>query len=99
MANARRGNLQSVTTTGILTSERNQRVQQILLTVTTTNGVLVIQDPLDSTAMLDLRAVTAATTHVFDFPGPGIIFPNGLKVSTLTNCTAMIVYNNSSGSI
>ena len=91
MANLLRGNLHYITTTGELESSRG-RVSKIILTATSSNAVLALQDPMDGSAIMNLRVATSGESKEFDFSQTPLNFPNGLTVGTLTNAIAHIIY-------
>jgi hypothetical protein len=93
MANRRRGNIHFVDTAETLSTVKNQRVSAILVTATSANAIVVIQDPSDSADVLELRVPTSGLTETFNFSQNLLVFPNGIKVSTLTNAKIAIVYN------
>lgn len=101
MANTRIGNSYYVDTTGTLTDTNQKQVlvTQILLTATAASAILVIVDPtLEAVSYkkMDLRVATSGDTKSFEFDTP-VLFPNGIKVLTLTNAVACIVGKNTGG--
>jgi hypothetical protein len=67
----------------------------IVVTATAANGRIVLSDPNTAAIKLDLRvsaesASTSGDSRLFDFSNSPIVFPNGIRVSTLTTCVATI---------
>lgn len=65
----------------------------IAITATSANGRLVLQDtatvPVNK---VDLRVPTSGNTEIFEFDMNPILFPNGIKPSTLTNAIATVIF-------
>jgi hypothetical protein len=91
VANAQRGNSWYVDSTGTLTTNKNQIVKRVVITPTSANAVLVLQDDSTTTNKCDLRAATSGDSKDFDFGLAPLVFPGGIKVTTLTNCVALII--------
>ena len=95
MANAINGNSVYVDTTGALdiSKPQNVKVTGVILTATAASAQLVLQDNA-STAVnkLDVRVATDESSQFFDFSMTPIVFPNGIKVSALTNALATIIF-------
>jgi hypothetical protein len=70
------------------------RVHAVYLTATAATAVLALKDSTVAGTLVDLRNVTSGTTAEFKFDPP-LTFPNGVEVSTATNCvaTAIVDYN------
>jgi hypothetical protein len=96
MANARSGNTHSIDATGVLSSDPC-KIAMVLVTATAATAILELRDAAGSVVKLNLRAATSGDTAVFDFALNPIFCPNGLKVQTLTNCIAFVVYNQNGG--
>ncbi len=96
MANVRSGNTHYIDSTGSLTAENNVKVRQVIITPTSANAVLTLSDSAGTTTKIQVRAATSGESRSFEFPVP-VIFPNGINVTTLTNCVAMLVYNGTGG--
>lgn len=92
MANVRSGNTHFVDSTGSLSQEKNLRIGQVILTATSANAVIVLSDHAGTTKKLELRVAASGESRSFELPVP-MIFPNGINVTTLTNCVATLVYN------
>lgn len=91
MANVKAGNTYYIDTNNkTLADMGNSVIKMILLTATSANAVLVLQDS-NSQIKFDLRNADAGTTERFNFVGAEIGINSGLKVTTLTNCNATIV--------
>lgn len=97
MANVRSGNNHYVDTAGVLTSEKNVRVSNIIITATAANAVVAFQDASGTYDVLNLRVVTSGATQQFTFLDTPLLFPIGVKVSTLTNAIVMVIYTKASG--
>ncbi len=94
MANARNGNTHYVDTAATLDSSKNLKVVRVTVTATSANAVCVLQDAASTPiTKADLRVAAAGTTEVFDFLNAPLLFPNGTKVSTLTNAVATLIYS------
>lgn len=91
MANARSGNTHSVDSTGVLVSDAC-KIAQVLVTATAASAILELRDAAGSIVKLNLRVAASGDTGVFDFALNPVFCPNGLKVQTLTNCIAFVVY-------
>lgn len=97
MANVRNGNSVYIDSTGTVDAS-GVRVVGIVLTSTAANAVLVLTDNAGSPVnKCDLRVATSGESQFFDFSISPLWFPSGLKVGTLTNAKAMIVYTNGNG--
>ncbi len=93
MGNARNGNTHYVDTTGVIDSTSNLKVAGILLTATGANAVAVLQDDSSTpVTKMDIRVAASGSTESFDFSAKPIVFPNGLRVSTLTNALLTFIY-------
>lgn len=97
MANQRSSNTTYVDSTGVLTTDKNVKIAGVILTATAANAVLVLQDSDGATNKLNLRLATSGDSQHFDFSQTPIHFANGVKVSTLTNAIATVVYTSSGG--
>ena len=75
-------------------------VTQIIMTNTGSTATLVLKDG-GNTNVAALPLINLSTsevsnnTTVFNFPTP-VVFPNGIIISSITNCTAQIIYTKSS---
>lgn len=92
MANVRSGNCHYVDSTGTLDSAA-VRVAAVVLTATGASAVLELTAADGTTKQLNLRVATSGETKHFDFSTKVLSFPAGLRVTTLTNAIATIVYN------
>lgn len=91
MANAQRGNLIYVDSTGDLTTDKNIKIQYIIITATAATAILKLADTSDSTVTLDVRLATSGESKQFSFEDYPLLFPNGIEANTVTNCVATIV--------
>lgn len=96
MANVRNGNTIYVDSAATLTTDKNLHVVNVLVTATAASAVVVLADPDGTSLKADLRVATNGTTESFMFVTP-VFFPNGIKVTTLTNAIATIIYTRSGG--
>lgn len=94
MANVRNGNTYYIDTQYSSSEElavKGLRVTDIIVTTTGTTASVILQD--SSTANIKFRAdeaTSGVTTH-FPLKSP-IVFPNGIRPSTLTNCVVTVVF-------
>lgn len=71
-------------------------VSWIIVTATAANARIVLGDVGDNAPVkLDLRVPTNGVSQLFHFRGLNVLFPNGVKVLTLTNAIATIGLTNS----
>ena len=91
MANVRSGNSHYVDATGVLESEACS-ITGVVLTATSANAVLELADSAGTTKKLNLRVATSGESRHFNFSEASIYFPNGIKVATLTNAIATVLY-------
>ena len=93
MANAHAGNSSYVDTAGVLRSASNTSVAYVIVTSSAAGGLITLQDnagtPVDK---VTFKVATDEETKVFDFSNTPIVFPNGVKASTVTDCVATVVY-------
>lgn len=97
MANSRSGNVYYVDTAYTATvatlpelAISNLRVHYIIITSSSTNAICTVTD--NGTSKLDLRATATHQSEIFDFSEFPINFTTSIRITTLTNCTAMIVF-------
>lgn len=73
-------------------------VVYVVVTATAANGRIVLSDVGNNPDLkLDLRVPSANSTQPFVFVDNPVIFPNGIRISTLTNAVATIVLRNPGG--
>lgn len=73
-------------------------VTYIIVTATSASAVLVLSDVQGTApAKLELRVAAADTSQLFDFSYKPLLFPNGIQVTTLTNCKAMCIISSTGG--
>jgi len=70
---------------------RNVAVMYVIITPTSGNAVLTLEDTTTTALKLQVRAATSGDTKYFDFSAAPIVFPTGITVDTLTNCVATLV--------
>lgn len=99
MANILNGNTFYIDTAGSEDLVRKQAlVAYIVVTATGANARIVLNDVgTNPVVKLDLRVATAGTTEIFRFEEKPLLFPNGIRVSTLTNAVATLVISNPGG--
>lgn len=74
-------------------------VAYITVTATGANAILTLSDVgANSTqTKLNLRVAASGTTQLFRFPEYPVLFPNGIRVMTLTNAIATVIIKNPGG--
>jgi hypothetical protein len=93
MANVSAGNSSYVDATGVLKSDKGTKVAYVVLTATAANAVLVLQDNAGTPVnKCNFKVATDGSSQTFDFSSNPIVFPNGVKASTVTNAIALVVY-------
>jgi len=100
MANVRNANTFYIDTQHIsdpdALDEKNIKANYITLTATAANGRIVLADNNSNEILkLDLRVATSGDTAYFDFSDKPILFPNGIRVKTLSNAVATVVVGES----
>jgi hypothetical protein len=78
-------------------AEANVAVSYVSLSATSAAGVLVLSDRVTGNVVIDLRVAVAGSTEVFEFDVNPISFPNGIRVTTLTNAKATLIGRRQSG--
>lgn len=100
MANRRNGNSfyidtqYSASTDDLATP--NIRVTQIVVSATAANAILVLSDPTTGDNKAEFRVATSGDSSRFPFYDNPLVFPNGIRVLTLTNAHAFCVLDNTS---
>lgn len=102
MANVRNANTFYVDTQSSSSADdlliQNIRVTRAFVTATSANAVITLQDAASTpVTKITLDVATANSTSSYDFTPDGVVFPNGIKVSTLTNCVATLIIRESRG--
>lgn len=79
-------------------ARKSTLVAYVTITATSANAILVLGD-IQASAQnkLELRVAAAGTTEQFSFEQTPVLFPNGIRVLTLTNCTATCIIKNVGG--
>lgn len=97
MANVRNANTFYIDTQSAGASDdlvvNNVRLLGALVTAGAAGAKVILQDAAGTpVTKMDLRVATDESTSFFDFSNSPIIFPNGIKASTLTDaiCTLII---------
>ena len=96
MANTLNGNTFYIDTQGSTSDHDLVRKQALVVYVTVTataaNGRIVLSDVGAAPIIkMDLRVPVSGATEIFRFAEKPITFPNGIRVSTLTNAVATVV--------
>lgn len=102
MANIQNGNSFYIDTVHVTDGDdltrKNVLVAYVTVTATAANGRVVLGDAgTDPQTKLDLRVVTSEVTEHFRYDSAPIIFPNGIRVMTLTSAVATVVFKNAGG--
>lgn len=98
MANTRCGNMHYVDSTGTLTTKLEDRISGVIVTATSANATFVLQTNSASETIVDLRGPATHTSYYYDFSEHHLTFGiKGVKVSTITNCVATIIYSQNAG--
>lgn len=95
MANVRNANTYYIDATGSLTL-KNIKALFIIITATAANARLVLKDITTGATKMDVR-ITAADGQFFDFSSAPLVFPNGIDVTTVTNCIAVVTVEETRG--
>lgn len=93
MANVRNGNTYYIDSASVSLNEPSIRVRSVLLTATNATNTLVLGDD-NSTASYPTKLALVGTSGVsllFDYSSNPIYFPNGIRVTTVTACTATLI--------
>lgn len=91
MANVRSGNVLYIDTASSAYSQKGLKAAYIVVTATSANAVVVLQDSGTSANMLPLRVAVSGSSQTFDFSASPVHFPNGVVASTLTNGVAALI--------
>ena len=91
MANIRQANSHYVDATGVLVSD-SIKLAGVIVTSTAANAVVEIADSAGTTLRLLLDVADSGASQHFDFSQHPLLFPNGIKIKTLTNAKAMLIY-------
>lgn len=97
MANVRSANTYHVDGTASTLDIKGIKVTHILVAVSTANAVLVLSDVTTGNKKLEIRLATDESTEFYDFSDNPIVFPNGINPSTVTNCVATLMLDESRG--
>lgn len=97
MANTISSNTLYVDATGTPVTASNVKVAFLLVTATGANGRIVLVDGGTDAVKLDARVASSGASQLFDFSRVPIVFANGIKVLTLTNAVATLVYTSRGG--
>jgi len=96
MANVRNTNTYYIDTTGSLVIA-NIKVLGVVVTATSANAILNLQDNTTSDNKLNLRVATSGESKFFDFADSPVLFSTGIKPSTVTNCVATVIIQETRG--
>lgn len=95
MANVRNSNSFFIEDTGLSLDVIGIRVTHIVLTSTNTGALFVLSD--NSTGAVKIKMAIAAdkTMEFLDLSDNPIVFPNGIDPTTVTNCVATLMVQES----
>ncbi len=96
MANVSNSNTFYIDSTGSLLI-KNLKAMYVTVTATAANAILNLQDADTSVNKINLRVAISGDTQEFRFEDSPIVFPNGIKANTVTNCVATVVIKESRG--
>ena len=97
MANIRNANTYYMDTTTASLTISNIKVLGVLVTATSANAILNLQDVTTSDNKMNLRVATSGDSKYFDFADSPVVFPTGIKPSVVTNCVATAVIRETRG--
>lgn len=102
MANIQNGNSFYIDTAHVTDADdltrKNVLVAYVVVTATAANGRIVLGDAgTDPQTKLDLRVAALGTSQLFRYDAAPIIFPNGIRVMTVSNAVATVVFKNAGG--
>ena len=89
MANVRNSNTYFIDATGSVTA-KNIKVVGVIFTASGA-AQLIVKDVTTGATKLDLKATAANISQHFILDQSPIVFPNGIDVTTVTNCTATLI--------
>jgi hypothetical protein len=93
VANATAGNSSYIDTAGVVGATTNAKVSYVIVTSSAAGGLITLQDNAGTpVTKVTFKVATDEETKVFDFSQNPIVFPNGVKASTVTDCVATVVY-------
>lgn len=85
MANVVSANTVYVDTTGSITTKKNTHVYRIWFTPDAANDEILITDGSGGNNKFYARGATAKDTKEFRMDAQGLIFPNGIYITTLSS--------------
>lgn len=92
MANTRNGNTYYVDTAGTLPNlNKTLRLKGIIITPSASPGSIVLKDADTLAPKGTWSAAASGLTTLFDLITCPIVFPNGIVVSAVTSCTALLI--------
>jgi hypothetical protein len=97
MANVRSGNTFFIDGTSASLDVKGIRVSHIEVTSTNTGAVLVLSDVTTASTKIKLAIAADKTVLFLDFSDNPMVFPNGINPSTVTNCVATLMLQESRG--
>jgi hypothetical protein len=93
VANAVNGNTIYVDTgSSDLLTQKNIKVTHILFTPTANSNASAVLEDVGGTTKLQLEWNTNEQTQHYRFQDSPLVFPNGVRIGTLSNATLTIVY-------
>lgn len=99
MANLRNSNSYYIDGTLSTLAVKNIKLTHLMVTSTSSTSELIIKDITTGATKLHIRLAGTddLTTRFFDFSANPIVFPNGINPSTVTNCVATCLIQESRG--
>lgn len=97
MANVRNSNTWYIDTAASSLAIANLKVSYVIVTATAAAAILNLQDVTTTANKANLRVATSGDSVVFDFSLKPLVFPNGILPSTVTNCVATCVLEETRG--
>ncbi len=94
MANAVNGNTMKMDTTGDVLIRKNILITSLVVVATANSAIFELQDSDGSTFVDKIRVDVdvANKTEPLDLVNSPIVFPNGVRVKTVTNCEATAIF-------
>jgi len=99
LANVRNSNTFWVDATGALAGlGDNTKLFGIILVATGATAVMRLEDNQSSTVdKIEVRLATSGESMHFDFSTVPLLFPKGINVTIVTNCTATLILRETQG--
>lgn len=90
MANVRSGNTYYIDSTGDL-AIKNLKVSKVTVTSTANSAAIIMQDVETQLNKVEFRIDTTDKTQSFDYIINPMLFTNGLRISSISNCNATCI--------